>query len=179
MNALELERPSRKADFRSIAGPHSARARTDTWLTPPGILRALPSCDLDPCAAPEPRPWPTAAHHYTAPEQDGLHLPWFGRVWLNPPYGRATARWLARLAEHGNGYALVFARTDTTMFQDYVFGRADGVLFITGRLTFYDATGRLARFNAGGPSCIAAYGLNNAMELSRAPIAGKYLSISR
>ena len=58
---------------------HQKNGGHDEWLTPPEILRALGAFDLDPCA-PVVRPWETAAHHYTA-QDDGLALPWFGRVW--------------------------------------------------------------------------------------------------
>ena len=51
--------------------------------------------DLDPCA-PVNRPWEMAATHYTM-HDDGLNRPWHGRVWCNPPYGRDTGAWLARL----------------------------------------------------------------------------------
>jgi hypothetical protein len=47
-------------------------------------------------------------------------------VWLNPPYGTSTARWLARMAEHGNGIVLIYARVETRMFFDYIWDRADG-----------------------------------------------------
>ena len=82
---------------QAIGSHQSARMLTDTWLTPPEILEALGSFDLDPCAAPDPRPWPTAAWHIARPA-DGLAATWAGRVWLNPPYGPATGRWLGRLA---------------------------------------------------------------------------------
>ena len=97
------------------------QGRTDCWLTPPEIIKALGPFDLDPCAAPG-QPWPTAKHHYALP-QDGLQLPWFGRVWLNPPYGQQTGLWLERLNQHGNGIALVFARTETAMFFEHVWGK--------------------------------------------------------
>ena len=54
------------------------RGKTDCWLTPPEIIKALGPFDLDPCAAPG-QPWTTAEHQY-APPQDGLELPWFGRA---------------------------------------------------------------------------------------------------
>jgi hypothetical protein len=90
----------------------SAAMRSDVWLTPPEILDALG--DLDPCAAPEPRPWSTARLHYWTPRHNGLLEPWRGRVWLNPPYSREAVRWLRRMAAHGDGIALTFARTETT-----------------------------------------------------------------
>lgn len=130
----------------------------ETWLTPPHILQALGRFDLDPCAAPAPRPWDTARHHFTLPEVDGLRAPWRGRVWLNPPYGKQTGRWLERLAEHPDGgLALVFARTDTRDFQTHVLERADAVLFIAGRITFCHPDGRPADHNGGAPSCLVSY----------------------
>ena len=143
MSDFELQPAKPKPNQRTVAGPHRATARTDTWLTPPYILKALGEFDLDPCAAPEPRPWPTASRHITLPT-NGLQIEWHGRVWLNPPYGRATGTWLEKLANHGNGIALIFARTDTDMFFEQVWKRADAVAFLRGRLTFCDAAGRIA-----------------------------------
>lgn len=37
-------------------------------------------------------------------------------------------------------------------------GGARGVLFLHGRLNFYDVQGVRSRFNSGAPSCIVAYG---------------------
>jgi hypothetical protein len=141
----------------AIGGHHSARAGTDEWLTPRRLVRILGPFDLDPCAAPEPRPWPTALAHYTRAD-NGLTRPWRGHVWLNPPYGGEVGAWLDRLADHGDGLALVFARTETTAWQRHVWPRADAVLFLAGRLTFHHADGRLAPHNAGGPSALIAYG---------------------
>jgi hypothetical protein len=116
--------------------------KNDEWLTPPEILEALGPFDLDPCA-PVNRPWPMASRHYTI-QDDGLMKPWEGRVWLNPPYGLQAERWLRRLAEHGNGIALIFARTETEAFFSQVWERATGLLFIRGRLTFYRVDGTKA-----------------------------------
>lgn len=143
----------------------------DEWLTPPEILCALGSFDLDPCA-PIRRPWEIAEKHYTI-EDNGLVRAWRGRVWLNPPYGQQTGRWLFRLAEHGNGIALIFARTETRMFFEYVWNRADAVLFIEGRLHFHHIDGRRAAGNSGAPSCLVAYGKDNAALLAALPVAGK------
>lgn len=67
----------------SLSSHQSHRMQNDEWLTPPALLRALGQFDLDPCS-PVVRPWDTAAQHYTV-QDDGLSLPWAGRVWLNPP----------------------------------------------------------------------------------------------
>lgn len=95
-------------------------AGKDEWITPKFILDALAPFDLDPCA-PVVRPWPMAANHFTVAD-DGLTQPWRGFVWCNPPYGRETAKWFRKLRAHGNGIALTFARTETKMFFENVWG---------------------------------------------------------
>lgn len=128
------------------------------WLTPPAILKALGTFDLDPCA-PINRPWDIATRHYTVAD-DGLSLPWSGRVWLNPPYDQLAERWLERLAEHGDGIALIFARTDTKAFHDQIWGKADALLFIRGRVQFCRPDGTPGT-RCGAPSVLAAYGHGN------------------
>ena len=77
-----------------IAGIHSTRMQKDEWLTPPFILEALGPFDVDPCTALN-QPWHTATTEYTLTD-DGLLMPWNGRVWLNPPYGTQIWRWLRK-----------------------------------------------------------------------------------
>lgn len=140
------------------------RGATDTWLTPPHVLLELGPFDLDPCAAPDPKPWLTAGRSITWPE-DGLHAPWEGRVWLNPPYSAAAA-WLERLARHGQGTALIFARTETDTWHRWVWPHARAILFLEGRLFFHYPDGRRAKHNAGGPSALVAYGADDARRLA-------------
>src|SRR5258708_3173732 len=96
---------------------------TDEWLTPRWILDRLGEFDVDRCG-PAIRPWDTAREHYSLPT-DGLTQPWKGRIWLNPPFGLEAARWLAKMAYHGNGIALIAARTETRAFIQYVWNIAD------------------------------------------------------
>ncbi|MEQ9131149.1 MAG: DNA N-6-adenine-methyltransferase [Salinisphaeraceae bacterium] len=148
----------------------SSRALKEEWLTPPYVLDALGPFDLDPCA-PVRRPWDMAAEHYTILD-DGLSRPWRGRVWLNPPYGDKTDAWLSRLADHGDGIALIFARTETDAFFEQVWARADALLFLRGRLTFHHADGRRANANGGAPSVLIAYGRENADRLESCRLVG-------
>ena len=154
----------------SIGGHQSAAMLKDEWLTPPEIIKALGAFTLDPCA-PINRPWSTAADHYTI-EDNGLMRQWYGRIWLNPPYGLEAARWLDRLAQHGNGIALIFARTETRMFFDHVWPLADAVFFFEGRLHFHHVDGTRAAANAGAPSCLVAYGSANRCAISDAKDRG-------
>lgn len=151
------------------------RGATDEWLTPPEIIEALGPFDLDPCA-PRDRPWSTASTHFTI-DHDGLTKPWHGRVWLNPPYGEQTGKWLERLADHGNGIALIFARTETDMFFRNVWARADAMLFLRGRLYFHHPNGERAKHNSGAPSVLIAYGTDNASRLRDCRLKGKFVLV--
>lgn len=165
-------------------GGHQAprRTRTDEWLTPPPVLAALGPFDLDPCA-PAVRPWATARQHYTVRE-NGLLQRWFGRVWLNPPYLRhVIGYWLARMAAHNRGTALIFARTETVAFHRYVWAEASALLFIRGRLDFYTVAGEVGRrpdgspANFGAPSVLCAYGAADAEVLAFCGIDGQFVPL--
>lgn len=162
---------------RGMGSHQSARMLKDEWLTPPEILAALGPFDLDPCH-PIVAPWQIACENFTVRE-NGLSMPWHGRVWLNPPYGLEAARWLAKLAEHGRGVALIFARTETAMFFEYVWRRASAVLFIEGRLYFHHVDGTRASANAGAPSVLIAYGHADAEILRSCSIRGQFIELNR
>lgn len=140
-------------------------ANNDEWLTPPEILRALGPFDLDP-AAPVVRPWDMAVRHYTKID-DGMAQPWEGRIWLNPPYGRETFRWLARLAEHGSGIALIFARTETVGFHEQIWAKAHATFFFRGRLRFHRVSGERGG-TANAPSCLVSYSASDTARLQSA-----------
>lgn len=161
----------------SIGGHQTTAECRDEWLTPREIITALGPFDLDPCAPVE-RPWPTAAKHYTAETYGGgLGNPWAGRVWLNPPYGRYTEDWVSKLVRHGDGIALLFARTETGIFWPWVWQHADAAFFFRGRLHFCQRDGSRARGNAGAPSVLVAYGENNVDAIERSGLAGKLVRL--
>jgi len=161
------------SEHRAMGSHQSARAESTTWLTPPHITENLGEFDLDPCAAPN---WPTAKRHIILPE-DGLKAEWHGRVWLNPPYGMEAWTWLDKLAAHGQGTALVFARTETAGFVQQVWNKATAVKFLHGRLHFHRPDGTRAKANSGAPSVLVAYGLADAVQLAHSPLAGTYLQL--
>jgi hypothetical protein len=166
----------RIADLES----QSAAMLKDEWLTPPHILQALgapTAFDLDPCAPLQP-PWPCARQSYTIAD-DGLLKSWFGRVWLNPPYGGPSivGPWLRKMADHGQGTMLIFARTETDLFFEYVWQRATALLFLRGRLYFHHVDGTRAAANAGAPSVLVAYGDTDARALWESPITGRRVAL--
>ena len=159
----------------SMGGHQSTRMISDTWLTPPEIVQALGKFDLDPCCPPV-MPWPTA-DRMLCERDDGLTAEWSGRVWLNPPYSREAVKWLRKLATHGNGTALIFARTETSWFFETIWRAATAVLFLEGRIHFHKADGTRAAANAGAPSCLVAYGDADAKILRESGIAGHYVAL--
>lgn len=162
---------------RGIGGHHRGHiGYTCEWLTPPELLAKLGEFDLDPCS-PVRRPSDTAAKHFTI-EDDGLAQPWYGRVWLNPPYGPYTWKWLSRLADHGDGIALIYARTETVQFFASVWDRADAVLFLKGRLNFHLPSGERSERNAGAPSVLVAYGERNVQALEDSGVDGKFIHLT-
>ena len=160
-----------------MGGHQSAAMLKDEWLTPPSIIRALGTFDLDPCA-PITRPWDMAMQHYTIAD-DGLSKPWHGRIWFNPPYGPPSiiGPWMRRMAQHGVGTALTFARTETELFFETVWDVATAVLFLRGRLYFHHVDGTRASANAGAPSCLVAYGPRDADILEGCAIDGQFIRL--
>lgn len=155
-------------------GGDGGTATTHDWLTPPEILQALGTFDMDPCAS-QFQPWRTATTQFTI-EDDGLARDWVGRVWCNPPYGPHAEKFLKRMADHGNGIALIFARTETKTFQEHCWARADGMLFMAGRIKFRLPGGGVSG-PAGAPSVLIAYGKENLRALRASGIRGYVVAL--
>lgn len=147
----------------------------EVWLTPPDLLARLGKFDLDPCS-PKDRPWDTANEHYTI-DDDGLIMPWTGRVWCNPPYGRQLIHWLNKCALHENVIALVFARTDTRAFQQFVFPMAHSMLFLEKRIAFHRPDGSQGD-KANGPSVLISYNPENTLSLADSGLSGHLIELS-
>lgn len=145
------------------------------WYTPPWVFERLGlRFDLDPCQPEGGVPWVPADKRYTLVD-DGLISPWWGRVWLNPPYGKHTAAWLAKMHLHRHGVALVFARTDCAWFHESIV-HADAILFLRGRIRFVDGLGVSKGTGAGSGSLLAAWGQDCVSALTRMSDAG-YLTL--
>jgi phage N-6-adenine-methyltransferase len=133
------------------------------WETPEWLLKILygvfGTFDLDPCSPTHKRLETSvqATVHYTMTD-NGLALPWHGKVFVNPPYGRTLRQWTAKAKmEISNSHAqlvvgLVPARTDTRWWHEDIAGHAK-VFFLRGRLSFGDSN-QAAPF----PSALAIWG---------------------
>lgn len=122
-------------------GLYSSEAQD--WWTPPVFIQALlgfiqrPHFTLDPCCSAENIP---AIEYYIDGEADGLALPWYGDVFVNPPYGKALRDWLKKCAHEAKDtariWALVPARTETIYQHDYGIASASFTVFMKKRVKF-------------------------------------------
>ena len=123
------------------------------WYTPVELYARLSAFlgagMYDPCARPASRPTGLAER------ENGLAVPWQGRVFCNPPYGRAIGAWIRKaLSEPVDELILLVpARTDTAWFAPLF---AHTVLFIRGRLHFHKPEG--GRAPATFPSALIYIG---------------------
>ena len=116
------------------------------WATPQKFFDELDKefgFTLDPCATAQ----TAKCGKFYTPAEDGLAQCWGGEtVFCNPPYGREIGRWVKKCATEAKKpgtvvVMLIPARTDTSYFHDYIYGRAE-LRFIRGRLKFTDEQGR-------------------------------------
>lgn len=150
--------------------------RNDRWLTPLDVIRALGDFDLDPCGAPG---HPTADHIYLLENgDDGLRDDWFGRVWLNPPYGRTMRVWVEKLVDHGTGTALIPVAAGTKLWQEVVFPRASAIHFYRHRINFLRRDGEdNSSMVSPQASAIVAFGHDDADALVSSDLPGVVLDL--
>ena len=131
-------------------------SRTDEWSTPQNVFEELNKefhFNLDPCATKD----NAKCRKFFTKAQDGLKQNWQGyNVFCNPPYGRKIKEWVRKAYEESlkpktTVVMLIPARTDTSYFHDYIYGKAE-IRFIRGRLKFGNA-----KNSAPFPSMIAIY----------------------
>jgi hypothetical protein len=161
----------------TIGSHQRSVGKSQVHLTPRWLLDSLGPFDLDPCAATV-RPWDCATRNIVEAE-DGLSQEWGGRVWLNPPFDRyQVGSWIERLAGHGDGIALVHARTETAWFRP-IWDRACAIHFLFDRVKFVRPDGSEHRANSGAPVVLAAFGDANVEILARSGIAGALVRLNR
>ena len=115
-------------------------SKTNEWSTPQAFFDELDkefNFTLDPCATSE----NAKCTKYFTVEDDGLKQDWSkDTVFMNPPYGREIKRWIKKAYEESQKGAtivcLIPSRTDTAYWHNYIFGKADDIRFIKGRLKF-------------------------------------------
>lgn len=131
-------------------------SKSNEWATPMKLFDELDkefNFTLDPCSTHENA---KCSRHFTI-EENGLEQDWSKDiVFMNPPYGRGIRHWIEKAYKESNKGAtvvcLIPARTDTTYWHDFIFGKADDIRFLRGRLKFGDS-----KNSAPFPSAIVIY----------------------
>lgn len=135
-------------------------SQTNEWYTPKSVFEPLNTefrFTLDPCCTKESA---KAKRFYTI-EDDGLSKNWYGeKVFVNPPYGREIGKWVKKCHDENmqNGtlcVLLIPARTDTSYWHDYIFGKAE-IRFMRGRVKFERPDGTIGDA-APFPTAIVIY----------------------
>lgn len=144
---------------------YESRGETDEWYTPKYIFDALGiTFDLDVACPPEgPRYVPCIAH--LTKKECGLTSPWYGKVWMNPPFGHQKTKiaWLEKFFSHGNGIALLPDRTSAPWWQKFS-RMADAVLFVSPKIKFERPDGTMGN-SPGTGTCLFAVGSESVQAL--------------
>lgn len=131
-----------------------ANGKSNEWYTPKYIFDAL-GCRFTLDVAPAPNG--NAHVPSDAGLDDGLCDPWFGFVWMNPPFGRRNGLmpWLDRFFRHGNGIALTPDRTSAPWFQIYA-RKSSAILFVSPKVKFERPDGTTGNSPGSGTALLAA-----------------------
>lgn len=123
----------------------SKRTGEIEWYTPQEFTdaarRVMGEIDLDPASNKFANEKIGAINYYTK-EQDGLILPWKGRIWMNPPFGVIIKRFIEKLCiEFASGNvteAIVLTNnaTETNWFKRMT-EHASIVCFVCHRISFW------------------------------------------
>lgn len=146
-------RPSFWTAYQEVTGKKMTAERLvasdqNEWFTPTEYVEAarkvIGEIDLDPASSEMANETVQAKAFYAA-KDDGLSQPWYGRIFLNPPYGRLAGEFINRLeteyaaGEVKSAIALVNAHcTDTEWFQ----ALWDHTLCFTDHRIDFDSAGR-------------------------------------
>jgi hypothetical protein len=80
-----------------------------------------------------------------------------------------------KLADHGQGVALIFARVETADWQDVILARSSGILFLRGRVSFCRPDGSTPKSSPGAPSALIAFGDDDAERLRTCSLKGRFV----
>lgn len=85
----------------------------DILQTPPYIIDALGSFDLDPCAGEHTKIG--TVNWWNGRGENGLENEWFGFVWCNPPFSQKEI-WIPKMIAHNNGILILPERGSAPWF---------------------------------------------------------------
>lgn len=132
----------------------------EDWETPQELFEELNkefNFEIDVAASDENAKLPK----YYTKKKNALNEVWEGNVFCNPPYGKQLAKWVKKAHDEYERdqnrviVLLIPARTDTSYWHDYIFGKAI-IRFLRGRLKF-EVSGQAAINAAPFPSAVIIF----------------------
>jgi phage N-6-adenine-methyltransferase len=145
----------------AITKASKGTAQRMDWATPWPLFNLLNKrfeFTLDAAASPH----NAKCARYFTEEQDGLRQSWANdAVFINPPYGRATPRWVEKAYRetfYGRcplAVLLVVPRPDTAWWHEYV-SKASKIVYLRGRVAFEDPSPS-KRNSPPDPSCLVVF----------------------
>lgn len=122
------------------------------YYTPPEIVeaarRTMGGIDLDPASSAKANSWIKATDYLTE-KIDGLTQMWYGRVWLNHPFGReSNPKWISKLlTEYRGGHVkqaccITYACTSEAWFRPLF---AYPMCFLSPRTNYFLPDGSLKK----------------------------------
>jgi ParB family chromosome partitioning protein len=127
----------------------------EEWYTPPHIVgmakSVMGSIDLDPASNEVAQGWIGAETFFTK-KDNGLIKPWFGNVWLNPPYDKNTVEAFIDKAIHSpiKQYVILLNNITETAYGQKIIKNSDMLCFPKGRLRFIRADGKKGNMPSHG-----------------------------
>lgn len=148
---LSTKKEISAAGLRRMASSYHVSDDSYEWFTPVEYIEAargvMGSIDLDPATSIEAQEVIQAKSYYTK-DDDGLSKPWFGNVWLNPPYNMPLIeRFVDRIVNEyksdivTSAIVLTNNSTDTGWFHRLL---EYPVCFTRGRIQFWNGDDKLA-----------------------------------
>lgn len=137
------------------------------WYTPRYIIEAaretMGSIDLDPASSVIANQTVQAKHFYTK-EDDGLKQPWYGNVWLNPPYSRTlipqfSLAVINKRQDYNQAIVLVNNATETIWCQNLL-GACTACCFFDSRIKFLCVNGKTGGSSMQG-QIVLYFGINH------------------
>lgn len=115
-------------------------SETNEWATPQKLFNKLNeefNFTLDPCSTKENK---KCEKNYTI-DDDGLSMSWANEtVFMNPPYGGHTKKWLEKAEQESQNGAtvvcLIVSSTDRSYWHELISAKADEIWFLRGRVKF-------------------------------------------
>lgn len=109
----------------------STQGKSNEWYTPARYVDAarkvMGGIDLDPASCEIANRTVKAVRYYTK-KDNGLIQPWYGRVWLNPPFGRMNA---SKNTAHGStGGKSIMGLFVTKLLNEYSIGNTEQAILL-------------------------------------------------